>query len=1025
MSDVYSVTHSADDILDANGQPTGPFTGVSLITSPRPTPCFLDIVAINGRFLTFKIDTAETCASYFSATPEVSRFFWLGDFNAQLLDELAANTGGVGRHALFGVELNSLPRRPNGDLVQLDHAVSQEAHQVLSHRSGRKLSLPRCKKGTMADPNNYRPISLLSTTYKRFARILQKRLKAVDEAYKKDGKFLPWLYSQNQPLRLGLRRRHRHLYRRSGAGTTDSAHAAGGGSARQSFPELEKSVLLRSTTASNHIQFLTGEGMKTATQAKYLGVMLWSDSPSKTEVITRLATYNAVFVPMLSYGMESAALTAAHLDRVAVNRPVLNKRDPRMKKLVKRYRLDKAAESKLCEVLAKWDEDKQHRYYKELWKVLADAVKPSATVMIVVKKIVAGTMGVATAKPIEEVRPRLALQRGAAPFHIEDLSATKWLDKKEDAGQRQQRGPQPAVFARDCSVLLLIVISHDSKPAMARAPVSSAEAQPAGFKAAKGAADGCAAARLVRKDLLEETCEARTSGGEQCASSVTLPWLQDASGHPKGRFTSPSVIYLFPGKEMKVGRQPDMCAVVMDCPEVPQMISRCHARLVDAEGIWVLTDEKSLNGIHVNDVKLNAPKLLRHGDSICFGRKLNDRPVFEYVFEEKDRQIPERPGKRKREPQADAVAVGQATATVKDGDVSTSAAWQEAKQCDAPGLGDLADAEGDNMLQQEMGKLMKDHMARVAQERLDLDTRRAELDAKFKQLEAKSQQPSKEASVPAVNLKELQSELVCSICRDWIVHAASIECGHMFCRECIDQWLAHKHFLCPVCRATVRQEPTAARTLDVIVDKTIQQSSASDMQEFQSRLKKADELQAKRRMATRDLEDSVKEAVRSKKKFFHVNQNWGKKEKKTFHDGVKQYISEGREAYCQLVGLTISWVYSADDSKLNQALHNLGLQEFVSKPEKDIRQRLLMFLRYGKNPRNIPAGSFKPQRGMGVNGRIAARAMHEGAQRIRQEIFCLVNVRLAVNKSVAFALLLQELQANLIQQMRSQMGGDN
>ena len=33
--------------------------------------------------------------------------------------------------------------------------------------------------------------------------------------------------------------------------------------------------------------------------------------------------------------------------------------------------------------------------------------------------------------------------------------------------------------------------------------------------------------------------------------------------------------------------------------------------------------------------------------------------------------------------------------------------------------------------------------------------------------------------------------------------------------------------------------------------------------------------------------------------------------------------------------------------------------------------------------------------------------MHEGAQRIRQEIFCLVNVRLAVNKSIAFALLLQ------------------
>ena len=35
--------------------------------------------------------------------------------------------------------------------------------------------------------------------------------------------------------------------------------------------------------------------------------------------------------------------------------------DPRMKKLVKKFRLDKMAESKLCEVMSKWDEDKQYR----------------------------------------------------------------------------------------------------------------------------------------------------------------------------------------------------------------------------------------------------------------------------------------------------------------------------------------------------------------------------------------------------------------------------------------------------------------------------------------------------------------------------------------------------------------------------------------------------------------------------------------------------------------------------------------
>mmetsp|Transcript_61560 Transcript_61560/g.144254 ORF Transcript_61560/g.144254 Transcript_61560/m.144254 type:complete len:436 (+) Transcript_61560:29-1336(+) len=423
-------------------------------------------------------------------------------------------------------------------------------------------------------------------------------------------------------------------------------------------------------------------------------------------------------------------------------------------------------------------------------------------------------------------------------------------------------------------------------------------------------------ARLVRRDLL-------TQG--------VLPWLKDASGHPPGRFNSPSVIYLYPGKEMKVGRQPDACSVVLDSPEVPQMISRCHARIVDDEGTWLLTDEKSLNGVHVNDAKLTAPKLLRHGDAVCFGRKLQDRPVFEYMFEEKARSS--RSTKRRRE-SPDQAPVGEATGA-DAGNVSGKAS--------ATGGVEPDPEEGENVLQMEMGQVLKQHMDRVAQERMDLDARRAELDEKLRELHNKAPAPAS----PAVDVKELQSELVCSICRDWIVQAASVECGHMFCRECIDQWLTQKHFLCPVCRADVKQEPTAARALDVIVEKSVQQTSEKDALEFTKRVKKADEMRSKRRMAKLDLEDSVKQAVRSKKKFFHVNQNWGKKEKKLFHDGVKQYICEAREAYCQLVGLTVSWVYSADDSKLNQALHNLGLQSFVSKPEKDIRQRLLMFLHYG------------------------------------------------------------------------------
>ena len=131
MIDGYTVTHSADDILDSKGQPTQTFMGVSLITSPRLKPCILDIVAINGRFLSFKIDTAEAPLTvqvvymppHNQREQDIRDKFWqdlgdtlhshtanqpillVGDFNAQLLDELASNTGSVGPHAHFGAQV--------------------------------------------------------------------------------------------------------------------------------------------------------------------------------------------------------------------------------------------------------------------------------------------------------------------------------------------------------------------------------------------------------------------------------------------------------------------------------------------------------------------------------------------------------------------------------------------------------------------------------------------------------------------------------------------------------------------------------------------------------------------------------------------------------------------------------------------------------------------------------------------------------------------------------------------------------
>lgn len=436
---------------------------------------------------------------------------------------------------------------------------------------------------------------------------------------------------------------------------------------------------------------------------------------------------------------------------------------------------------------------------------------------------------------------------------------------------------------------------------------------PGGDPRADAGEESIPIARLVRLDLLPP---GSLQDGRSPAP-LGLPWERDATQHSPGAYTTPSVVYLGTQPEVKFGRHPQLCGVVLDCPDVPQMISRVHARLVCAEGTWVLTDEKSVNGVLVNSTPLKAPRFLRSGDVLCFGRHIPERPIFEYVFEE-------RPGGTAQNavpPQSRlAVAsVPEAATAVPPGTAGDQAAPAVAGQ--VPGaLDDNLEAQLATV-QQEAQQCMQE----AAQQRQDAKRKRSSLD-----------------------LQELQAELVCSVCQDWIVHAASLECGHSFCRECIDQWLTQKQFHCPVCRNQVQREPTASRALDIIVEKSVQGAGEGGHGEWQQRVQAADQRASKRQKHLSQLQDSVKEALSKGKAFFHVESVWSRREKQVFEKGIKDYIGEAREVYCQLIGLTVSWIHSASETKLNQVLHNVGLaREYVDKPEKEIRQRLLMFLRYG------------------------------------------------------------------------------
>merc|ERR1719261_2205058 len=77
------------------------------------------------------------------------------------------------------------------------------------------------------------------------------------------------------------------------------------------------------------------------------------------------------------------------------------------------------------------------------------------------------------------------------------------------------------------------------------------------------------------------------------------------------------------------------------------------------------------------------------------------------------------------------------------------------------------------------------------------------------------------ATRSALDVADIESELLCSICQDWVVHASTIECSHTFCWSCIDTWLLQKKFECPVCRQAVTREPVRSRALEAIIQKSV------------------------------------------------------------------------------------------------------------------------------------------------------------------------------------------------------------
>lgn len=221
------------------------------------------------------------------------------------------------------------------------------------------------------------------------------------------------------------------------------------------------------------------------------------------------------------------------------------------------------------------------------------------------------------------------------------------------------------------------------------------------------------------------------------------------------------------------------------------------------------------------------------------------------------------------------------------------------------------------------------------------------------QAEAQSMQTTSKESA----LEQLGSELICAICQQYFVEACTVECGHSFCRMCLEDWLKAR-LTCPECRNPVQKPPVASLCLDkavrVMLELTREEEIAKDITERKLMATKARESEC---YAQNCLETLFQRAVQQGVRIVHISKRWSPREQQRFLCGIERHRGVAREAYCKVVGLTYEWIGGASMDELIIAAMNVQLKDVENKPRPpnewkercvtQLRCRLEMYIRYG------------------------------------------------------------------------------
>ncbi|XP_019573968.1 E3 ubiquitin-protein ligase RNF8 isoform X5 [Rhinolophus sinicus] len=315
----------------------------------------------------------------------------------------------------------------------------------------------------------------------------------------------------------------------------------------------------------------------------------------------------------------------------------------------------------------------------------------------------------------------------------------------------------------------------------------------------------------------------------------------------------------------------------------PLMISRNHCVLKqNADGQWTIMDNKSLNGVWLNRVRLEPLKSysIHKGDHIQLGMPLENKENAEYEYEvieevqernpyvtpksdqlmEKNKDLrtkrkfmdelegpgAEGPSNLKSRISKVSCESGHPVKSHGKGEVAS-----QPSECVDPKLTSVEPSEktagahvcsGPAKVVELQPKKQKASYPLASQNILELFKHRdlvEELNHSKKKCEAIIQaknrelQQIKEEKEKVQAQKEeifshlndvLENELQCIICSEYFVEAVTLNCAHSFCSYCISEWMKRK-IECPICRKDIKFK-THSLVLDSCISKMVDNLSS-------------------------------------------------------------------------------------------------------------------------------------------------------------------------------------------------------